>query len=280
MKVATRMSAYVGGLAVILGVSVLVGAAFGPAPKTNSEEPPPIGMGVVQASNGYRFEPSTRSLPETATTFRFKIEGPSGRVTTKFTPTHKRLLHLIVVSRDLTVYHHVHPALSLDGTWSIDLAALPPGSYRAIADFKVTGGPHLALGTDLDVAGDYQPGRLQPVSLTDTVDGYQVDLVTKRSKGGEVRFSLTVNRDGQPVVLEQYLGAAGHLIAIRAGDLAYAHVHPLEIRNLPGHVVFDSMLDSAGRYGLFFDFKNGGVVHTARFTFDQGLVTGTSSMKE
>ena len=69
-------------------------------------------------------------------------------------------------------------------------------------------------------------------------------------------------------------------MAMRTGDLAYAHVHPVEDDDAaPGVVTFDAELTSAGRYGLFFDFKHDGTVHTASFTFDQGPVTGTPDME-
>ena len=69
-------------------------------------------------------------------------------------------------------------------------------------------------------------------------------------------------------------------MAMRSGDLAYAHVHPVEDdESAPGVVTFDAELTSAGRYGLFFDFKHNGTVHTAAFTFDQGPVTGTPDME-
>lgn len=76
--------------------------------------------------------------------------------------------------------------------------------------------------------------------------------------------------------LQPYLGAFGHLVAMRSGDLAYAHVHPDDY--VDGVVDFDAELTSEGRYGLFFDFKHGDTVHTATFTFDQGLVTDAPSM--
>lgn len=280
MRPNRRLSFFAAGLAVLFGSSLILGATLGPTPsKASGEEPPPKGMGVVEATDGYRFVPLGRTLPPAASTFEFQVEGPKGRIVKAFTPTHEKLLHLIVVSRDLTVYYHVHPRLSADGTWSIGLPALPPGPYRAIADFKPRHGPHLALGTDLDVPGDYRPGQLPNPALVSTVAGFRVDMAEKRSRTGEVRFTLTVSQDGHSVVLEHYLGALGHVVAVRVGDLAYAHVHPQQgVPEPPGTVVFDSMLDAEGRYGLFFDFKYAGVVHTARFTFDQGVVTDAPSM--
>ena len=187
-----------------------------------------------------------------------------------------------MVNRELTVFRHVHPTLDASGTWSIDVPALDPGSYRAIADFWITDGPHLALGTDVSVPGVYRPTQLlddpTPVS---TVDGYDVTLETERGKGGAITAALTVRRNGALVAnLEPYLGAYGHLIALRAGDLAYAHVHPIDDEGeTHGVVRFDATLTSAGRYGLFFDFQHNGTVHTASFTFDQGAVTGTPKME-
>ncbi|MBV9936633.1 MAG: hypothetical protein JO367_20230, partial [Actinobacteria bacterium] len=140
--------------------------------------------------------------------------------------------------------------------------------------------PRLALGTDLTVAGPYQPTTLAEPASTTTTDGYEVQLDTVRGDGGAVTAQLTVHRNGERVTdLDPYLGAKGHLVAMRAGDLAYAHVHPVEDADAaPGVVTFNAELASAGRYGLFFDFKHNGVVHTAAFTFDQGPVTGKPDM--
>ncbi len=49
--------------------------------------------------------------------------------------------------------------------------------------------------------------------------------------GTESELAVTVTRDGAPVTdLDPYLGALGHLVAIRNGDLAYLHVHPIRGR--------------------------------------------------
>ena len=64
-----------------------------------------------------------------------------------------------------------------------------------------------------------------------------------------------------------YVGHRGHLVALRDGDLAYSHVHP--ISGAPaGEIVFHAELAAAGQYRLFLQFKTGGVVHTAPFTVE------------
>lgn len=284
MTAARRLAAFGVGLAAALGVGAGLGAAVGPdAEHRTAEAPAPEGEGVVSARDGYRLLPAATSLSPAGGAFRFVISGPDGAPQRAFTPVHERDLHLIVVNRELTSFQHVHPTRGPDGDWSVDLPALGPGSYRAVADFQVAGGPRLALGTDLGVAGQYVPDRLGPPRARTTVDGYDVTLATERGDGGEVTAALTVTRNGVAVTdLQPYLGARGHLVAMRSGDLAYAHVHPIGDDNgapADGTVRFDATLASAGRYGLFLDFKHAGTVHTAAFTFDQGVVTGAADME-
>lgn len=282
MSTTTRLAGFGIALVAILGVGAGVGAAIGPdVPTTEAEAPAPIGQGVVAASQGYRLIPASTALDPDGGAFEFAIEDQDGQAVEAFTPIHEKQLHLIVVNRELTTFQHVHPRLADDGTWSIDLPALDPGSYRAIADFQIEDGPRLALGIDLTVAGDYEPTELDEPAWRTFTDGYEVWLATERTDNGEVTAQLVVRRQGKPVTdLQPYLGAQGHLVAIRTGDLAYAHVHPVEDADTEaGVVTFDAELTSAGRYGLFFDFKHDGTVHTASFTFDQGPVTGSPDME-
>ena len=249
MSVARRLLAY-GALLVGTVVSAsAAGAWIGPIPHV-AEAPTPIGDGVVTAVQRYRLVPETTILAPAGDTFRFVVEGRDGRPVRSFHLVHEMRLHLVVVNRELTEFHHVHPNLGADGRWSIDLPSIPPGSYRAIADFWIDRGPRLALGVNLSIAGAYQPQVLPSPSTTSTVDGYEVSVHTVADNRREVAFALTVRLDGALVTdLQPYLGAAGHLIGIHAGDLAYAHPNDYE----HGTVTFDAELPSEGRYGLFFD---------------------------
>lgn len=279
MNTRVRLGAFAVVVAMAFGVGTTAGAFLGPTPPVHEQMPPaPKGGGVVSYTAGYRFVPRSVSLSPSGGPFRFIVEGPTGDAVKRFTRTHEKLLHFILVNRELTSFHHVHPALDEDGTWSIDLPALSPGSYRAIVDFQVSHGPHLALGTDLAVAGPYRPTQLKEPQSTTTVDGYEVAIASESTSAGEVEIALTVRKDGRLVTdLQPYLGAFGHLVAMRAGDLAYAHVHPVAFTN--GVLHFDAELPSEGRYGLFLDFRHGGSVHTATFALDQSLVSGTPSME-
>ena len=77
-----------------------------------------------------------------------------------------------------------------------------------------------------------------------------------------------MTRAGEPVDVEPYLGAAGHLVALREGDLAYLHVHPLAERL--GEISFAAAFPTTGQYRLFLQFKDAGRVQTAPLTLNVG----------
>jgi hypothetical protein len=207
------------------------------------------------SDNGY-----TLRLHENSS-LAFHVSGPDGQPVTKFAVEHEKRLHLIVVRRDGSQFRHVHPEMAPDGTWSVPLRLGQAGSYRVFADFRPENGPRTTLGADVQVAGDYRPESHED-SRTFTVDGYEVTLEGDLSASSASTVTIGVTRNGRPVTLENYLGAKGHLVALRAADLAYLHVHPEE----SDEVKFAVEVPTAGTYRLFLDFQHENTVRTAEFT--------------
>ena len=199
--------------------------------------------GLAVTDRGYTLELGREPL-----SFRITRDGKPVR---DFDLEHTKRMHVIVVRRDLTGFQHLHPTMRADGTWTVPLTLRAPGIYRVYADFAVDGEPH-TLAADLTADGEVRSQPLPPASNTASVDG----LIVRRSG-----LDFNVTRAGKPVALEDYLGAKGHLVALREGDLAFLHVHPDENR-----LRFEADLDTLHRYRLFLQFKTGGRVHTAAFT--------------
>lgn len=85
--------------------------------------------------------------------------------------------------------------------------------------------------------------------------------------GEPTTLEFAVEKDGRPVDgLQPYLGADGHLVALREGDLAFLHVHPEEEHGAPNEIVFEAEFPTPGRYRLYLQFKYDDVVRTAEFT--------------
>jgi hypothetical protein len=197
--------------------------------------------------------------------FRFKVLGPDGHVVTDYRLLHERELHLIVVRRDLATFSHLHPTRETDGTWHIELTLPSPGSYRAFADLAPQDGPEMTLTADLNAPGTWAQQPLPAPSRTARAGRYQVELTGELTAGFHSEIAFTVSRNGSGVELEPYLGALGHLVAVRASDLAYLHVHPLEDATSEA-VRFGVEVPSPGAYRLFLQFQHEQRVHTAAFT--------------
>src|SRR5439155_3245333 len=128
------------------------------------------------------------------------------------------------------------------------------------ADFQPEGGPDTTLAADIHAAGTFVPSDTASPQWTSTVDGYQVSLAGHMDAGKVATVTATITRDGVPVTdLQPYLGAYGHLVALRASDLDYLHVHPYDGPAGPD-IKFGVEVPTAGRYRLFLDFQHGGRV--------------------
>jgi hypothetical protein len=279
-----RLAVFVAVLALIGGVAALAGAATG-----RGRTAPPVhggganmqmethtsaaaqsrASGLASTAAGYTLVPGRSTLPlAKQTNFRFRILDSRGAAVRKLDLDGGVRLHLIVVRRDFAGYQHLHPALEPDGSWSVPLTLSAPGVYRAFADFDVAG-KKTVLGRDLFVPGSFTPRRLPAPVSTVGADGFTVALAHAGLHAGrETELRFTVARNGRPVpTFQPYVGHRGHLVALRDGDLAYSHVHPLT-GGAPGEIVFHTELSAAGRYRLFLQFKIGNAVHTAPFTVE------------
>jgi hypothetical protein len=235
----------------------------------------PPGLAVSEA--GYTLVPKTTFFqPGKQESLQFTIQGPDGKPVTQYTQTHEKDLHLIVVRRDLSGFHHVHPTRTADGSWSIPFTFTAGGTWRMFTDFQPAGlGKTLTLGADLNVSGLFIPVPLNEPASVFSFDGYDVTLAGKPVAGKEAELTFTINKDGKPVTdLQPYLGAFGHLVSLRGGDLAYLHNHPAQMAEKGSkggpEIKFGTTFPTAGTYSLFLDFQHAGKVHTAEFTVKVG----------
>ena len=204
----------------------------------------------------------------------FQIQDSSGAPVTKYTTAHEKDLHLIVARSDGSQFRHVHPVLDVStGTWSTPWEWAAAGSYRVFADFTTADASSLTLTRTIHVAGEFAPVAPQLAHI-DEVDGFTVSIDGELTAGASSELTITVTHGGEPVTtLEPYLGAFGHLVALREGDLAFLHVHaegehPKAEQTAGPEIVFFAEAPTAGRYLLYLDFQVNGQVHTAEFVLD------------
>ncbi|MFF5369583.1 hypothetical protein [Streptomyces sp. NPDC013187] len=310
MNTGLRITTFAAALAATFGAAYGVGQGVGPVaadspPKHGDEhsrpapersvggdhaghDTPPAG-GLQISEGGYTLDLETpRVTAGEPSDLRLTVRDTGGRALTAYQREHDKELHLIVASRDLVTYRHLHPTRAADGTWSTPVDLPRAGGYRVFADFTPAkeNAQNLTLGADLAASGPYEARPLPPASTTARVDGYDVKLTGAPRPGRASELQLKVSRDGRPVTdLQPYLGAYGHLVALRSGDLAYLHVHP---NGEPGDgttrsgpdISFTAAAPSSGAYRLFLDFKHDGKVHTAAFTVRAGAAAADSGTPE
>jgi hypothetical protein len=230
--------------------------------------------GLALSDAAFRLEAeSTTFRAGRAQPLRFQILDALRRPVTGFTVQHEKPLHLIVARRDLSGFQHLHPTMAPDGTWSVSLTLPTAGVWRAYADFTATAADGTSaaavLGVDLTVPGDYRPAPLPPPAPQAVAADYQVRYEGRPRVAAVQPLLFRVTRAGVPVQVEPYLGAYGHLVVLRQGDLGYVHAHA-EPELAGGAMKFWFTAPSPGRYRMFLDFQAAGAVHTAEFTLAVG----------
>ena len=165
MNTTTKLGAFALGLAAVFGAAYGAGQVAGPVtpaadpshhastdapsghtatgdghtePGDTSKDETTGGMpgGLLVSDRGYTLTP----VPAAAGEFAFRVTGPDGAAVTAYDVEHDKRMHLIVARRDLSGFRHVHPEMDADGTWRVTSPLGEPGSWRAFADFKPTGG--------------------------------------------------------------------------------------------------------------------------------------------
>ncbi|MDX6619321.1 MAG: hypothetical protein QOK36_1707, partial [Gaiellales bacterium] len=167
-RVPVRLAVFAAGLALVFGVAAALGSAVHPGQPaatcdtmraTSSMGPEALGVAVSQ--NGLTITPAASAMTAgRMRQLRFRVVDRTGApVRSGYQLEAQRLLHLIVVRRDLTGYQHLHPRMSRDGTWSAPLTVSQPGAYRAFADFQLECQKYV-LAADVIAPGSFHPSRL------------------------------------------------------------------------------------------------------------------------
>ena len=269
-----RLALYAALLGAVLVAALGAGRTVGPIgadaapPSEHGASSPARGLAAAEAGHALVVDDPVLTAG-TSERLRFRIVGPDGRTVRAFDRVHGKELHLIVVRRDLSGYRHVHPVRAADGTWETTVRLDEAGVYRAYADIRPASGPALTLAADLTVAGELRPRPLPAPAATARVGDHEVAVHGRPTAGRATTLTFSVSRRGAPVTdLEPYLEARGHLVALRAADLAYLHVHAEGDGGAGPDLRFTVTFPAPGRHRLFLDFRHDDVVRTAALTVD------------
>ncbi|XOK61776.1 hypothetical protein ACJ7K1_01185 [Paenibacillus elgii] len=271
-------------IATLLGTALLLSACGQQGKEASApKEAPKEEAGHGNHGGGASEAPKSA---EVVTTFKLTPEKPQARSNTpltiqitdknnkpveNFDITHEKKLHLIVVSKDLSFFNHIHPDYKGGGRFDITTQFPGGGDYKLIADFVPTGQGTMTQTQWISVQGDAPAAAaIEPEStLVKTVDGKEVTLAIDHLMAGmdaNLTFTIRDAASKQPVTnLQPYLGAVGHVVILSADAEQYLHVHPMEEKASGPDAKFMTNFPKSGVYKLWGQFQHEGKVFTVPF---------------
>jgi len=196
----------------------------------------------------------------------------NGKPIEDFDISHEKLLHLIIVSKDLSYFNHVHPEYKGKGVFEIINEFPAGGEYRLAADFKPADASSMTKTQWVTVIGETAETEAVTVDdiLEKSVDGKNVSLSfdSPLAAGKETTLKFTVNDEGtnQPITdLEPYLGSIGHVVVFSEDGERYLHVHALEDQGSGPDALFEITFPESGIYKIWGQFQKDGEVFTVAF---------------
>jgi len=203
----------------------------------------------------------------------------------QFDIAHEKLMHLIIVNKDLGFFSHQHPDQQPDGSFTLNDFAFPAaGEYHLFTDVapKGAGGQVLLAGLKVEgkVEGKSKPAET-PLTTADKATERIVAGVSVAFKDGATLgpkktslFTLTLRQadTGEPITdLQPYLGAMGHMMMIHEDAQTFVHSHPDERdpnNGKQGDLTFLTRPPKAGLYRLWVEFQRGAKLNRAEFTVE------------
>jgi len=180
------------------------------------------------------------------------LDSKNGEPVKDFEVVHDKLMHLIVVKKDLSWFNHIHPKHEGNGVFTVAAKLPSGGDFKLYADYTPKGGEQEVAPHELSVEGvsmkgaklvaDKMTGKwlvknvaAYPEAQPDAKGGaaYQVALMPMPAKleaGKEAMLHFQIrDAKGKPIKdLQPYLGAMGHCVVLSEDTEGYLHSHPME----------------------------------------------------
>jgi uncharacterized cupredoxin-like copper-binding protein len=164
----------------------------------------------------------------------FTVKDKQGKVVKDLQIVHEKPMHLLVVSKDLAEFYHIHPEPSADGSYRVPHNFPNGGEYRLYADFTPKDAVQVVEQIDVKVTGTERA----KVALTPdekfekTVDGLKIVMKpsTELKAGQELMldFQAFDAKTNKPATdLQNYLGELAHFVLISEDLKDFVHAHPM-----------------------------------------------------
>lgn len=181
----------------------------------------------------FKTEPGQIRANESATLV-FTVKDLKGVVLKDLQIVHEKPMHLLIVSKDLAEFYHVHPEPSADGSYRVQHTFPNGGDYKLYADFTPANAKQIVERIDVNVSGDERPkvALVADTRFEKTVDGLKVTMkASEKIQAGQeltLDFAAFDANTGMPANdLQNYLGELAHFVIISEDMVDFVHAHPM-----------------------------------------------------
>lgn len=202
------------------------------------------------------------------------VTDTDGKAVQDFELSHEKLMHLIIVNKDLSFFNHIHPEWDGKGTFTVDISFPSGGEYKLFVDFVPKGGSGTTLSEWVKVDGARKPQQsvTADAELVKVVDGKEVTLAlssTKAKTESTLTFTVKDDKTKEGInTLEQYLGAVGHVVILSEDVEQYLHVHPVDEKATGPDAEFMTAFPNSGTYKIWGQFQHQGSVFTVPYVVE------------
>jgi len=168
------------------------------------------------------------------TMLAFTVKDKQGATVKDLQVVHEKPMHLLVVSKDLAEFYHIHPEQSADGSYRVQHVFPNGGEYKLYADFTPQEATQVVEQVDIKVGGA-ERARVPLVAdakFEKTVGSLRVAMKPDGEiKGGQelmLNFAAFDAASSKPATdLQNYLGELAHFVIISEDMKDFVHAHPM-----------------------------------------------------
>lgn len=218
----------------------LTGCGSGANSNTNGVTNDAVPNKSITADGAKAFTVDFKSEPDTINAgspaiLVFTVKDKQGATVRDLSIVHEKPMHVLVVSKDLAEFYHIHPEQQeADGSYRVSHVFPNGGEYKIYTDFTPKEAAQMVEQIDIKVVG---PERAKvslviDTKLEKTVDGLKVvmtpDVEIRAGKELILTFQAFDAATNRPATdLQNYLGELAHFVLISEDMKDFVHAHPM-----------------------------------------------------
>lgn len=224
-----------------------------------------IGSTAIISNEEFVWKVSPSIVPQANKPVTLKFDfnwKKTGKPLTNLDIVHEKPCHLIVVSKDLKEFQHIHPDIKAPGKMAVTTTFPKAGQYMMYMQFTPKDDGEYTLTKELQVASGKTAKAVIKEDLKDkVVEGYTLKLPYYPTAAElEGPMEVAIQKNGKDIdYVDSFLGAGGHGVMISDDLTQFLHIHPVltmaEGLKYKSPILFKASVLKPGKYRAWMQFQ-------------------------